>query len=89
MMTVKNNTPEELSQFNWKPYPEQKPSDNDRFADFLVLYKNPHFLKKKLGWEKYHNAPEFIPTIANWLGECFNVNTSVLFYTEITFPENK
>lgn len=55
-----NNNP-----YNWLSYPENRPSDEQQYQDFAVLYRNPRRIKK-VG--NNSNIPKFLPTVMTWTG---------------------
>lgn len=55
----------------WLPYPNNKPSEEDLKADFVVLSPNPNFIKKA---DYKQNTPCYHVVQAIWTGTAF-INT--------------
>lgn len=53
---------------DWRPYPKNKPSDEDIEADFVVLSPNPNFIKKSFYRQ---NTPRYHTVQAIWTGAGF------------------
>lgn len=52
----------------WLSYPENKPTDDQKYDDFFILYLNPRHINK-LGLT--HNAPLHLAEVSSWVGDKF------------------
>lgn len=60
-----NQTPLSLV---WLPYPENKPTEDQKYDDFFILYLNPRHINKP---GLSHNAPLLVPEVSSWIGDKF------------------
>lgn len=52
--------------FNWKPFPETQPREDEAWTEFLVLCDNPMYFA-------HRDAPMYRPHILMWSGKVFNM----------------
>lgn len=52
----------------WIKLSEKKPSSEDTYKDFLILYENPHFIHKT----GFSNPPRYIHDVRMWDGARFS-----------------
>lgn len=52
----------------WLEYPENKPSDEEKYEDFLIAYKN-HRVVSREGTSL--NPPKLFVDVSNWTGDKF------------------